>query len=345
MNDVPQIPAAWHQDPNDPRQLRYWDGTAWTEHRTPNPEAPPALPPLPSALPAPSSSTFPTAPMPYEAPMRASAPSPYEGDVPTMHGAPVKKSGVPWWGWLLIAGGVGVVLMGVAGIGLLVALRGGIASEMVVASATYSPDVEESAAPDAEQSEEPPASVLPGGNEGGLSEGAFGPGIWLVGTDIEPGTYRPAAPIAMIDGFSYCYWSVASDASRDFEAVLANGLPSGGLPTVTLVAGNEFESSDCGDWVKVDPIALFANANAATTIEPGVWLVGEDIAAGTYRSAADIVIEDEFDYCYWEIAAGIEDSFFNIVDNGFIEEGRSTVTLEAGQQFESDGCGSWDPSP
>ena len=28
-----QTPAGWHPDPNDPTQLRYWDGTQWTDHR------------------------------------------------------------------------------------------------------------------------------------------------------------------------------------------------------------------------------------------------------------------------------------------------------------------------
>jgi hypothetical protein len=28
-------PAGWHPDPEDPSQLRYWDGDAWTEHRSP----------------------------------------------------------------------------------------------------------------------------------------------------------------------------------------------------------------------------------------------------------------------------------------------------------------------
>jgi uncharacterized RDD family membrane protein YckC len=29
---VTQTPAAWYPDPNDDRQLRYWDGSAWTAH-------------------------------------------------------------------------------------------------------------------------------------------------------------------------------------------------------------------------------------------------------------------------------------------------------------------------
>lgn len=30
-------PAGWHADPNRPGGLRYWDGSAWTEHRQPPP--------------------------------------------------------------------------------------------------------------------------------------------------------------------------------------------------------------------------------------------------------------------------------------------------------------------
>ncbi|HXH58668.1 DUF2510 domain-containing protein [Iamia sp.] len=29
-------PAAWHPDPENPGQLRYWDGLQWTEHRNPD---------------------------------------------------------------------------------------------------------------------------------------------------------------------------------------------------------------------------------------------------------------------------------------------------------------------
>lgn len=32
MHDVP---AAWYDDPEDPTQYRYWNGTEWTEHRAP----------------------------------------------------------------------------------------------------------------------------------------------------------------------------------------------------------------------------------------------------------------------------------------------------------------------
>jgi hypothetical protein len=52
MSDA-QAPAGWFPDPEDPAQLRYWDGTAWTEHRHPaEPAAPePAAAAAPPAAP------------------------------------------------------------------------------------------------------------------------------------------------------------------------------------------------------------------------------------------------------------------------------------------------------
>lgn len=46
-------PANWYPDPNAPNQLRCWDGTSWTEHRTPVPTsvASVAVPPAATAQP------------------------------------------------------------------------------------------------------------------------------------------------------------------------------------------------------------------------------------------------------------------------------------------------------
>jgi hypothetical protein len=33
----PTSPPGWHDDPNDPTSLRYWDGFQWTEQRAPKP--------------------------------------------------------------------------------------------------------------------------------------------------------------------------------------------------------------------------------------------------------------------------------------------------------------------
>jgi multidrug efflux pump subunit AcrA (membrane-fusion protein) len=68
----------------------------------------------------------------------------------------------------------------------------------------------------------------------------FGDGIWQVGTDIEPGTYR--AP-----GGGSCYWALLRSA--DTSDIINNG---GFGPNQTLEIDSPwFETQDCGEWEKV----------------------------------------------------------------------------------------------
>jgi hypothetical protein len=69
-------------------------------------------------------------------------------------------------------------------------------------------------------------------------------GVWLVGADIEPGTYRTSAEVS---GGS-CYWEI--DDGADFSHIVSNDIVTGGRPTVTLHSGQQFTTSDCGSWVK-----------------------------------------------------------------------------------------------
>lgn len=55
----PSIPAAWYPDPADARQLRYWDGTGWTNQTAPRavavpPDAPPPAVAPPMSQPPPA---------------------------------------------------------------------------------------------------------------------------------------------------------------------------------------------------------------------------------------------------------------------------------------------------
>lgn len=52
--DAPQRPpaAGWYHDPENPAQLRWWDGSTWTSHTRPVEDAPVVPPAAPAALPA-----------------------------------------------------------------------------------------------------------------------------------------------------------------------------------------------------------------------------------------------------------------------------------------------------
>ncbi|MGY1811986.1 hypothetical protein ACI79R_04305 [Blastococcus sp. SYSU D00820] len=66
----------------------------------------------------------------------------------------------------------------------------------------------------------------------------------------------------------------------------------------------------------------------------GLFLVGSEIAPGTYRAS------DGGD-CYWERLSGLSGEFDELITNGF-GAADATVTVRAGDvAFSSDGCGTW----
>ena len=69
-------------------------------------------------------------------------------------------------------------------------------------------------------------------------------GTWVVGVDIEPGVYRTKSGVG-----SSCYWAILTTGTNG-DDIIANDIPGGGFPTVTLAAGQDFKSSRCGSWAK-----------------------------------------------------------------------------------------------
>jgi hypothetical protein len=69
-------------------------------------------------------------------------------------------------------------------------------------------------------------------------------GIWTVGIDVEPGTYRVSEALS-----GYCYWAIYRTGTSGGD-IIDNDGPTGGFPTVTLSAGQDFENSGCGTFVK-----------------------------------------------------------------------------------------------
>lgn len=75
---------------------------------------------------------------------------------------------------------------------------------------------------------------------------SFSDGTWLVGDDIEAGTYR------VIPEEGYCYWERLSGLTGDFDDIIANGNPGGPAYVEILATDRAFTSSDCGNWAKVE---------------------------------------------------------------------------------------------
>jgi len=67
-------------------------------------------------------------------------------------------------------------------------------------------------------------------------------GIWTVGEDVKPGKYKVIDPV--VDD---CYWAILKSGTNGRD-IIANDLPSGGRPSVTLRKGQDFETNRCGVW-------------------------------------------------------------------------------------------------
>ncbi|MET7904791.1 hypothetical protein ABZS86_26355 [Streptomyces sp. NPDC005355] len=76
-----------------------------------------------------------------------------------------------------------------------------------------------------------------------------GEGQYLVGEDIQAGTYRTtgADKDSVIPN---CYWARLKNASGEFDAIIANDNIQG-QGRVTVNKGEYFKTSGCQDWQKV----------------------------------------------------------------------------------------------
>lgn len=76
-----------------------------------------------------------------------------------------------------------------------------------------------------------------------------GDGQYLVGEDMQAGTYKTAGPAE--NGFiENCYWARLKDASGEFGAIIANENLQG-QGRVTVNKGEYFQTKGCQKWTKV----------------------------------------------------------------------------------------------
>lgn len=158
----------------------------------------------------------------------------------------------------------------------------------------------------------------------------FGNGQFLVNTQIAPGRYF-ADPVAG------CYWERQKGASGSFDDIIANDFVGDNLLQIVvdiLPSDFAFETdSDCGTWFTTPRRGFAAN------ISPGTWLVGSQVAPGTYQSNVS-------DGCYWERVRNFEGVFGSILANDFIPTASARlVEIRLGDVgFSTDGeCGTWTP--
>jgi hypothetical protein len=157
----------------------------------------------------------------------------------------------------------------------------------------------------------------------------FGGGDLIVGADVQPGTYRTRT------AQSFCYWERVSGFGGSLDEIIANGTGSGYF-TVTIGAADAgFSSSGCGTW----SADLSAVANPAGPItEDGVYIVGTDVAPGTWRSLGGGGFG-----CYAARLSGFGGTLNEVISNDIATEGGLIITIAPSDiGFESTGCGTWE---
>ena len=73
----------------------------------------------------------------------------------------------------------------------------------------------------------------------------FSDGIHMIGTDIQPGTYRN-------EGNDTCYWARMSGVGGTFDELIANGNPRGQSYVEVSADDVAFKSQLCGTWELVE---------------------------------------------------------------------------------------------
>lgn len=152
----------------------------------------------------------------------------------------------------------------------------------------------------------------------------FGDGMHRVGRDVPAGTYR--APNAR----SGCYWARLKSFSGNLDAIIANGNANG--PAIVTIGRRDagFESTRCGRWTS----NLRRITKSKTRFGPGTFIVGTDIAPGTYRGRGGS--------CYWARLRSFGGTLNSVIANGNGTGGSVIVTINRGDKgFESSRCGTW----
>lgn len=153
-----------------------------------------------------------------------------------------------------------------------------------------------------------------------------GDGTFQVGSDIQPGTYRTTG-----DDDGMCYWERDKDAKQSNDSILANDTVAGSSYVTIKPTDKIFTSTDCKDWF----VAGSDKPSAPkTSMGDGMYKVGTDIAAGTYKAKGG-------ETCYWERDKDALHDVDSIVANDNVT-GQAVVTITSKDAyFKTADCGTW----
>lgn len=149
-----------------------------------------------------------------------------------------------------------------------------------------------------------------------------GEGMYAVGAEIKPGLY-----VSESDGFGY--WERLKDATGEFESILANENPMGKAYVEISESDAYFSTTGMQDWTLVTEIK--SGKQASEFPGDGMYLVGKDIQAGTYKSSGG---------GYWARLSGASGDTNTIITNDN-SSGNTIATVKNGDFFQTNSNGDW----
>lgn len=157
-----------------------------------------------------------------------------------------------------------------------------------------------------------------------LSEPHFKDGNHIVGTDIQPGTYRTR------NAMSGCYYSRLSGFGGTLDEIISNENTS--APAVVTISATDkgFKSTRCGTWTQ----DLSAITFDQTIFDDGIFIVGTDIQPGTYKSSGT-------DRCYYSRLSGFSGTLDHIISNENTNTAAVVTIIPTDKGFKSANCGTW----
>jgi hypothetical protein len=152
----------------------------------------------------------------------------------------------------------------------------------------------------------------------------FGDGTYQVGKDIQPGTYRTRV------GSPGCYYARLKGFGGTLDDIIANN--STDAPAIVTIAATDkgFTSENCGTWTK----DLSQITQSKTSFGDGMYIVGTDIAPGTYKNTGA-------QGCYYARLSGFGNTLDDIIANNDTDAPAIVTIAATDKGFQSEGCGMW----
>lgn len=152
----------------------------------------------------------------------------------------------------------------------------------------------------------------------------FGDGTYQVGKDIQPGTYRTR------EGSPGCYYARLKGFGGTVGEIIANNNTDNPAIVTIKATDKGFESQSCGTWTK----DLSQITTSKTSFDDGMYIVGTDIAPGTYKNTGS-------SGCYFARLSGFGNTVDDIISNNNVDTATIVTIASSDKGFESNNCGTW----